>query len=640
MENSGATWDACEATLHYNIERWGRPYFDIKPNGRIAVKPSQEQDISIDLVELVEQIKGKKLDFPVLVRFHDILRDRVKSINRAFNEAISEFKYRGVYRGVFPIKVNQMREVVEEIVDAGKEFHFGLEVGSKPELFAGLAMHEDNESLIVCNGYKDEEFIRTAMIGRKLEKKIILVIEKIEELYKVVEIAETMKVLPLIGMRVRLQSKGSGKWATSGGEDAKFGLPTADILKGMELLREKGMIEAFQLIHFHVGSQVPDILTIKKAVSEATRYYAKIFKEGFELKYLDVGGGLGVDYDGTRTAAESSTDYTLREYTRDIVYNILEVCEEEEVPHPTIVSESGRAVVAHHSVLLVETFGTIEKTGNEIPPILPEDHKLVQELEDVFNAIAAGNRRECLHDALQIKEDTYTRFSLGMIDLKTKAKIETLFWHVARKIVRQYSPDDVIPEEVHALTKQLSEQFLCNFSVFQSLIDHWALGQMFPILPIDRLDEEPTCEATLVDITCDSDGKISKFIGREGFRQTLRLHRPDGKPYLLGFFLMGAYQDVMGDIHNLFGSVSEVHVFLDEDEEDGYYIEDVINGCTIDNVLRDVQYEATQLARQMKAQFDLAIKTDRLKPKEGMQLLEIYEQGLKGPTYLKLNKTP
>jgi arginine decarboxylase len=577
----------------------------------------------------------------VLIRFQDILRHRVESINMAFRNAITEFNYQGRYRGVFPIKVNQLREVVEEILDAGKPFDFGLEVGSKPELFAGLALQSQLGSLIVCNGYKDANFIRMALLGTKLGKKVIMVVEKLEELRQIITISKQLGVEPLIGMRARLMSKGAGRWAESGGENAKFGLSTAELLVAVDMLKAENLSPCFKLLHFHIGSQVPDILIVKRAVQEAARFYAKLYKMGFQIEYLDVGGGLGVDYDGSRSAFDSSTNYTLQEYANDIVYYVADVCNTEKVPHPDIISESGRAVVAHHSVLIVEVFGAIEKVRNGEPFQYGEsEHALVKELLDIRKNLPKLNKLEAYHDALERKEDAQHMFTLGMMELPDKAKIETLYWEISRAVVDSFKDQAYIPEEIRKLEDSLGDQYLCNFSVFQSLLDHWALGQLFPIMPVSRLNERPTREATLVDITCDSDGQVNKFIDLRDVRDTLPLHPLNAngngqlEPYYLGFFLMGAYQDIMGDLHNLFGRVNEVHVFLDPDEPAGYYVEEIIEGTTIVQALDSVQYDEKELKRQMKAQVDEAIKSDRMKPSEAMRLLDDYERGLKEYTYL------
>ena len=642
-------WDIQGARNLYNIHRWGSKYFDINDAGHVVAMPLHEAGATVDLTDVIEEARGRGLKLPLLIRFQDILRHRVEAINQAFRNSIKEYNYQNNYRGVFPIKVNQLREVVEEILDAGRPFNFGLEVGSKPELFAGLALQHPMGSLIICNGYKDAGFIRMALLGIKLGKKVVLVVEKIEELRQIIAISRQLNVEPTIGIRTRLMARGAGKWSESGGENAKFGLCTAEVLAAIQLLRAEGLIQCLKLLHFHIGSQVPDILTVKKAVQEAARLYAKLHKMGCRIETLDVGGGLGVDYDGSRSAFDSSTNYTLQEYANDVVYYIADICNAEGVPHPEITSESGRAIVAYHSVLIVEVFGAIEKDLEGIKFEYGEnEHALVKELLDIQRNLAKLNKLEVYHDALERKEDAYHMFTLGLLDLPDKAKIETLFWEISREVVSSFRGQAYIPEEIRKLEDALGDQYLCNFSVFQSLLDHWALGQLFPIMPIGRLNERPTREGTLVDITCDSDGEVTKFIDLRDVRDTLPLHHihalptaPDGnrrgaEPYYLGFFLMGAYQDIMGDLHNLFGRVNEVHVFLDPDEAAGYYIEEIIEGNTIAQTLQSVQYDERDLGRQMKAQVDEAIKQDRIKPSEGMRLLDDYERGLREYTYLSL----
>src|SRR6185295_690144 len=556
----------------YNVEGWGTGYFSINADGNVVAKPLQENGGAIPILEVVNEARSRGLPFPLVIRFQDLLRHRVESVNRAFENAITEFNYRGKYRGVFPIKVNQLREVIEEILDAGQAFHFGLEAGSKPELVAALAMHKDAESLVICNGYKDPAFIRIALLGRKLDKQVVIVVEKLEELEQTIRTSKEVGVEPLIGIRVRLTSKGAGKWTTSGGENAKFGLDTVNLLAASDMLKSEGLAHCLKLIHFHVGSQVPDISTIKRAVREAARYYSKIAKFGHELEYLDVGGGLGVDYDGSRSTFDSSTNYSLQEYTNDVVWNIMDVCDSEGVAHPDIVSESGRAIVAHHSVLIVEVFGTIGKARRDPPfGFGDNEHALVKELLDIQRNLPKVNKLEAYHDALERKEDAHNMFTLGVMDLMDKAKIEHLYWEISRETVLSFKGQAYVPEEIRKLEDILGDQYVCNFSVFQSLLDHWALGQLFPIMPVNQLNERPTREGTLVDITCDSDGQITKFIDLRDVRDTLPLHQLNKsgngqqEPYYLGFFLMGAYQDIMGDLHNLFGRVNEVHVFLDPD---------------------------------------------------------------------------
>ena len=637
-------WDIQQARNLYNIHRWGAKYFDINDAGRVVAKPLRDTGASVDLTDVIEEAKARGLKFPVLIRFQDILRHRVESINMAFRNAITEFNYQGRYRGVFPIKVNQLREVVEEILDAGKLFDFGLEVGSKPELFAGLALQSQLGSLIVCNGYKDASFIRMALLGTKLGKKVIMVVEKLEELRQIISVSKQLGVEPSIGIRARLLSKGGGKWAESAGENAKFGLSTAELLVATEMLKAENLGHCFKLLHFHIGSQVPDILIVKRAVQEAARFYAKLYKMGFQIELLDVGGGLGVDYDGSRSAFDSSTNYTLQEYANDVIYYVADVCNTEKVPHPDIISESGRAVVGHHSVLIVEVFGSIAKIRRDDHLQYGEngenEHPLVKELLDIRRNLPKLNKLEAYHDALERKEDAQHMFTLGMMDLPEKAKIENLYWEISRAVADSFKGQAYVPEEIRKLEDSLADQYLCNFSVFQSLLDHWALGQLFPIMPVSRLNERPTHEGTLVDITCDSDGQVNKFIDLRDVRDTLPLHELNTngngqlEPYYLGFFLMGAYQDIMGDLHNLFGRVNEVHVFLDPDEPAGYYVEEIIEGTTIVQALDSVQYDEKELKRQMKAQVDEAIKSDRMKPSEAMRLLDDYERGLKEYTYL------
>ena len=642
--SSGGDWSIQSARTLYNIDRWGAKYFDINNDGHVVARPLQEGGTDVAITDVVEEAKARGLKFPLLIRFQDILRHRVEALNQAFRNSITEYNYQGKYRGVFPIKVNQLREVVEEILDAGRPFNFGLEVGSKPELFAGLALQPAPGSLIICNGYKDASFVRMALMGIKLGKTVIMVVEKLEELRQIIAVSKQVGVEPMIGIRARLLSKGAGKWSESGGENAKFGLNTVELLNAVELLRSENLAHCFKLLHFHIGSQIPDILTIKKAVQEAARYYAKLHKMGFQIQYVDVGGGLGVDYDGSRSAFDSSTNYTLQEYTNDVVYYIADVCNAEKVPHPDIVSESGRAIVAHHSVLIVEVFGAIAKLRPEnVIDYSESTHPLVKELIDIRKNLTKLNKLEAYHDAMERRDDAHNMFMLGLLDLPDKAKIENLYWEISQEVVQTFIGQAYIPEEIRKLEDSLGDQYLCNFSVFQSLLDHWALGQLFPIMPINRLDERPEREGTLVDITCDSDGQINKFIDLRDVRDTLPLHKLNGngnggngatEPYFLGFFLMGAYQDIMGDLHNLFGRVNEVHVFLDPDESAGYYIEEIIEGNTIVQSLGAVQYDEVELKRRMKAQIDEAIKSDRLKPSEGMRLLDDYERGLRDYTYL------
>ncbi|MCC7406362.1 MAG: biosynthetic arginine decarboxylase, partial [Bdellovibrionales bacterium] len=524
------TWSVADSLKLYNIENWGGRYFNINPSGAMMVYPSQASGEGINLHRLVQEIAARGLGMPVVIRFQDILRHRVVELNEAFREAIREAGYRGRYQGVYPIKVNQMSEVVEEILDAGRPYDHGLEAGSKAELAAVLAMDTTPQSLIIVNGYKDYDIIKMALMGLKLGKRVLIVIEKLSELLHVIEVSKELGVFPLIGIRAKLYSKGSGKWESSGGEFAKFGLTTPEIIRAVRILVQEGMQESFKLLHFHIGSQITNIRTVKSAVKEATRIYSKLVKMGLNIEFLDVGGGLGVDYDGSRTNFNSSTNYSLREYVADVVYSIQEICAAEEVKEPHIVSESGRALVAHHSVLVVNVFGHIEvANSNEADLVIlrggeTEEADVVKEIRYLFQNISGKNLLEHFHDAVQRKEEAISMFNLGILSLEDRAKVETIFWYIAKAIYKKSRELKYIPEEVEDLHKQLADQYLCNFSVFQSMLDHWAIQHLFPIAPIHRMDEKPMRHATLADITCDSDGKVTKFIDLRDIKDTLPLH--------------------------------------------------------------------------------------------------------------------
>ena len=633
-------WSVDEARNIYHISRWGGGYYDINARGHVVAKPLPGDDTAVELSAVIEAAQKKGLSGPLLIRFQDILRHRVQSLCRAFDEAIERFEYGGQYHGVFPLKVNELREVVEEVLDAGKDDAFGLEVGSKSELSAALALQSNPHSLLICNGYKDANFIHTALMGTRLGKRVVLVVEKLDELQNIIEIARSEGVRPQLGIRLRLLSRSTGKWADSGGEDAKFGLDTAQLMTALEILREEGWEDCLQLLHSHIGSQVPDIQTVRKAVQEAARFYAKVRQLGFPVEYLDVGGGLAVDYDGSRAAFDSSANYSLREYTDDIVQTIGELCEVENVPHPNIVSESGRAIVAHHSVLAVQVFAANSKTEGMQFEYGKQEHPLVQGLLETLCHLEQSSKLTAYHNALNCKDEAHNMFTLGVLELETKAKVETLYWEISKKVIEHFrNQEGHVPEEIEILEDQMSDQYICNFSVFQSLLDHWAIDQLFPIMPLQRLNEVPTREATLVDITCDSDGAVRKFIDLEDVRGTLPLHslEQDGRelsPYYLGIFLVGAYQDVMGDLHNLFGRVNEMHVFLDPDKPSGYYIEQTLHGHSIGDNLTTMQYDRLELAHHMKQQIDRAIKENCLQPEEGARMLQEYEHGLDNYSYL------
>jgi arginine decarboxylase len=630
------TWGVSDSLKLYNIENWGDQYFSINPSGNLTVHPRRGEGPGVDLMSVVSEIRSQNLGMPVLIRFQDIIRHRVVGLNEAFKKAIAEYAYQGRYQGVYPIKVNQMREVVEEIIDAGRPYDMGLEAGSKAELVAVMAMNLTPNSLVICNGYKDYAFIKTALMGVKLGKRVIIVVEKLTELYEIIRVAKELSVTPLIGIRTKLYSKGSGKWEGSGGENAKFGLTTPELLHAVNVLKQEGLTESFKLLHFHIGSQITNIKTVKDATKEGARIYAKLRKMGLSVEFLDVGGGLGVDYDGSRTSFESSINYSLNEYVADVVYSIQEICQAEEVPEPNIVSESGRALVAHHSVLIVNVFGSIEVGATPIPmDETPDEDDVVKEMRYLSGHLSSKNLLEHFHDALQRKDEALSMFKLGFLSLEDKAKVEYLFWQICKVIHKNAAGLKYVPDEVEALNKALADQYLCNFSLFQSMPDHWAIQHLFPIVPIHRHDEEPMRSATLVDITCDSDGKVNKFIDLRDIKDTLPLHLLKGnEAYYLGFFLMGAYQDIMGDLHNLFGRVNEVHVFLDDTEPGGYYIEEVIKGNNISGVLSWIQYSATDLEKRVKEQIDAKVREGALKPREGVDLQNFYEEVLHGYTYV------
>lgn len=633
-----SAWSAAQSEELYGFKRWGIGHFGVDSDGFVNVQPLADGR-GIRIMDVVNEATEMGLKAPIVVRFQDLLRHRVTQLNELFRQAIKEEGYKGEYRGVFPIKVNQLREVVDEIVAAGEEFGYGLEAGSKPELMIALAMHQGTDRLIICNGYKDNDYIRLALLGRKIGKQIIIVVEQLAEVDDIIRISEEVGVKPLIGFRAKLLTRGEGKWSSSTGDNAKFGLNTAEILFAAEKLKEAKLTSTLRLVHFHIGSQVPNILTIKNAVVEATRFYCQLVKMGFPMGYLDCGGGLGIDYDGSRTNFESSMNYSMAEYARDVVANIRDICEQSGVAVPDIVTESGRAVVAPHSMLVVEVFERINKRETLDVQHQPKvKHKIVADLEILAKNKAKLGKLERFHDALQKKEEAFSLFNLGYLDLENRAAAESHFWLICEQIAKETRDSGYVPEELHDLAALLADQYVCNFSVFQSLLDHWALKQLFPITPLHRLNEKPTVNAVLVDITCDSDGKISSFIDLEDTKDHIQLHPLNGKPYYLGVFLTGAYQDIMGDLHNLFGRVNEVHVFLEPDEPNGFYIEEALSGSRISDVIDGVQYQWEELCRRMKTQIDAATKEDLVKPREGVRMVEFYEEQMRSKTYLNIER--
>jgi arginine decarboxylase len=629
-------WSVAEAIKYYNIENWGSGYFSINEKGNICVFPYGGTEPSIDITDVIEDIQEKKLGFPCVIRFQDILRSRVVQLNECFKRFIREYGYTGKYFGVYPIKVNQMCEVVEEILDAGAPYNFGLEAGSKGELLTVLALNVNPKALTVCNGYKDESYLRLALIGRKLGRKVVIVVEKISELPLLLKIADEMKVEPMIGFRAKLTSRGTGRWENSGGDFAKFGLTVPEIMEAVGILKKQKKTKYLKLFHFHVGSQLTDIRTVKESVREGARIYAKLCKMGFKIEYFDVGGGLGVDYDGSRTASESSMNYSLPEYVEDVIYNLQQVCEEENVKEPHITSESGRALVAHHSCIIVPVFDRIEIGGNGVSlDSTSSDTPVVTEMREILQGLKKEKLQETFHDAQIKKEEALSMFKLGILDLEDRAKVESLYWGLCRQIIKLQKGIHHKPEDTAELQNLLADQYLANFSLFQSAPDHWAFDQLFPIIPVHRLNEAPDRQATIVDITCDSDGKIERFIDLMDVKNTLSLHslRP-GEPYYIGMFLLGGYQDIMGDMHNLFGRVHEVHVFCDDDDPENYYLEEVVPGDNVRNVLERLQYSPAELAKTVKIALDKQVRKGLIKPKEGVSLSDFYEETMNGYTYL------
>jgi arginine decarboxylase len=629
-------WTPADSLDLYNIQGWGNNYFSVSDAGHIVVHPGGPgSKPAIDLKELVDEVRERGIDPPLLIRFSEIVEARVVELNEAFGRAISEYGYQGGYRGVYPIKVNQVRYLVERLVEYGRPYHFGLEAGSKPELLAVMAMLEDEEALVICNGYKDEEYIETALLASKLGRRVILVVEKPSELPLIGEISRKVGVRPRLGIRSRLSAKGAGHWEASGGDRSKFGLSGRDLLDAVAYLRENELLDTFELLHFHLGSQISSIRSVKDALREAAQVYANLAQMGAPLGYLDVGGGLGVDYDGSQTNFTSSLNYTLQEYANDIVFGIMEVCDAKGVRHPTIVSESGRATVAHHAVLIIDVLGVSELEVSKLPRQAPADAEpSLRNLFEAYREVSRKNLLEAYHDAISSRDECQSLFNLGHLSLADRGLAEDLFWGTCQKILRIARTLPQVPEELEGLERQLADTYFCNFSVFQSLPDSWAIDQLFPIVPIHRLDEEPGNRAVLADITCDSDGKIDHFIDRRDVKDVLELHdyRP-GEPYYLGVFLVGAYQEILGDLHNLFGDTNTVHVALDAEED--YTIEGVVNGDTVADVLRYVRYSRDDLVARVRRAAESALRAKRMTFEESKQLLRQYEEGLSGYTYLE-----
>jgi arginine decarboxylase len=627
-------WRVEDSAELYNINGWGINYFSINDKGNVIVTPRKDA-AAVDMKELIDELTLRDVSTPVLVRFPDILDSRIELMDTCFRQAAAEYDFKGQNFIVYPIKVNQMRPVVEEIVSHGKKFNIGLEAGSKPELHTVLAINTDNNSLIICNGYKDESYIELALLAQKMGRTIFIVVEKLNELKLITRVGKRLKVKPNIGIRIKLASSGSGKWEDSGGDVSKFGLTSSELLEALDFLERNNMKESLRLVHFHIGSQVNKIRRIKIALREAAQFYVQVYKMGFRLDFVDVGGGLGVDYDGTRSAnSGSSVNYSIQEYVNDATFAMVDASDKNDIPHPNIITESGRALTAHHSVLVIEVLeSTHLSTWDDDEDVKETDHELLHELYKSWENLNQTKMLETWHDAQQIREEALDMFSLGLLDLTTRAQIERLFWSIAKEIHQMANEMKRPPEEFLNLSKLLSDKYFCNFSLFQSLPDSWAIDQIFPIIPIQRLDEKPDRFATIQDITCDSDGKIDNFIATRNFSHHLPVHSLKSKEsYHLGVFLTGAYQEILGDLHNLFGDTNAVHVSVDAK---GYYIDQVIDGETVAEVLDYVQYNSKKLVRTVETWVMTSVKSGKISAEEGKEFLSIYRSGLYGYTYLE-----
>jgi arginine decarboxylase len=626
-------WTTADAAELYDVAAWGKGYFSVGDNGHVLVHPTKDTNRSIDLMELVEKLELRGIYLPILIRFADILKHRLGEVHGAFQSAISEHNYKGSYCCVYPIKVNQQRQVVEEVFHFGRPYGFGLEAGSKPELLAVMAI-ADNNTPIICNGFKDDEYIELAMLAKKVGRQIIPVVEKYTELDLILKHSQRVGVRPVIGLRAKLASRGSGRWKSSGGYRSKFGLTITEAIRALEQLKALGMEDCLQLLHFHLGSQITNIRQIKGAVTEAVRVYVELKRAGGGLRYMDVGGGLGIDYDGSQTDFESSVNYTLQEYANDVVYHIQQVCDEAEVPHPTIISESGRAVAAYHSMLVFNVLGVTGFGEEEVPKELPDEvEQPLFDLLETYKALSSKNLLEAFHDAQQALDSALNLFSLGYLPLQQRSMAENFYWAICRRIQKMAKDLEPYPEELEPLDSLLSETYFCNFSLFQSMPDSWAVKQLFPIMPIHRLEEEPFRHGILGDISCDSDGKIDQFIDRRDVKRTLPLHSVNGSPYILGAFLVGAYQEILGDLHNLFGDTNAVHVTLGDTGE--VILNTVVRGDTVREVLDYVQFNAKSLLEEFRVDVETALRDGKIGYEESGRLLRFYEEGLNGYTYLE-----
>ena len=627
-------WTIDDSKELYNINGWGTSYFGINDEGNVYVSPCKD-DVKIDLHEVMNELALRDVSSPVLLRFPDILDNRIEKTASCFKRAADEYGYNGENFVIYPIKVNQMQPVVEEIISHGKKFNLGLEAGSKPELHAVIAVQCQSDSLIICNGYKDQSYIELALLAHKMGKRIFIVIEKLNELEIIARAAKKLNVKPNLGIRIKLASSGSGKWEDSGGDASKFGLTSSELLQALEILDKKGMHDCLRLIHFHIGSQITKIRRIQTALREASQFYIQLHKMGYDVDFVDCGGGLGVDYDGTRSpSSESSVNYSIQEYVNDCIYTFVDASNKNNIQHPNIITESGRSLTAHHSVLVIDVLETasLPEMKESFEPT-ENAHQLVKDLYDIWDNLNQRSMLEDWHDAEQIREEALDLFSHGLVDLKTRAEIESMFWSVCREINLIVKGLKHIPEELRRLDRLLADKYFCNFSIFQSLPDSWAIDQLFPIMPIQRLNERPTRSATLQDITCDSDGKISNFVTDRHVSHILPVHTfHNNEQYYLGVFLVGAYQEILGDMHNLFGDTNAVHISVKDGK---YHIDQIFDGETVEDVLDYVQYNPKKLVRQLETWVTKSVKQGKISLEEGKEFLSNYRSGLYGYTYLE-----
>ena len=628
-------WRIEDSEELYNIGGWGINYFGVNEKGHVYVAP-RKGDTKIDLKELVDELYVRDITAPVLLRFPDILDNRIEKTAECFKIAAKQYDFQAEHFIIYPIKVNQMRPVVEEIISHGKKYNLGLEAGSKPELHAVIATNMDSDSLIICNGHKDQNFIELALLAQKMGKRVFLVVEKLNELNIIARTAEKLGVRPNLGIRIKLASSGAGKWEESGGDASKFGLNSSELLDALNFLEEKGMKDCLRLIHFHIGSQITKIRRIQTALREAAQFYVQLHALGFDIKFVDCGGGLGVDYDGTRSSnSESSVNYSIQEYVNDCVYTFTDAADKNGIPHPNLISEGGRSLTAHHSVLILDVLEAASQPHmDEKWEASEEDHQLVKDLGEIWDKISARSMLEDWHDAEQIREEALDLFSHGIVDLKTRAQIESIYWSITREVNDMVHNQKHVPEELRKLDKLLADKYFCNFSLFQSMPDSWAIDQLFPIMPIERLDEKPERNVSIQDITCDSDGKVSTYVANGRQSSFLPLHTiKKGEHYYIGVFLVGAYQEILGNMHNLFGDTNAVHISVTDDG--GYSIDQLIDGETVAEVLDYVQYDPKKLVRRLETWVSKAIKQDKITLAEGKEFLSNYRSGLYGYTYLE-----